>query len=152
MTDPLRQYPFRPVVGVGAVVLDEGRVLLVRRRFEPLAGQWSLPGGVVELGETLEAAIRRELLEETGLAVEVGPVVEVFDRIIREGDGRIQYHYVLVDYLCTWVGGRPAAGSDVDAVELASLDDLSAYALTPKTIAVIDRAVELAGGLGAPPA
>ena len=92
-----RQYPERPIVGVGAVIIDDGKVLLIRRRYEPLAGQWSLPGGAVDIGETLEAATAREMKEETGLDVEVGPVIEVFDRIIKDEDERVRYHYVLVD-------------------------------------------------------
>src|SRR3989440_8404211 len=95
-----RRYPERPIVGVGAVVLDGDRVLLAKRAHEPLKGQWSLPGGGVEIGETLEEALRREVLEETGLAVSVGPVVEIFERIERQADGRIEYHFVIVDYLC----------------------------------------------------
>ena len=96
-----RSYPARPVVGVGAVVFDADRVLLVKRAHEPLKGEWSLPGGAVELGETLEAAVAREVLEETGLAVDVGPVVEVLDRVQHAADGRVEYHYVIVDYLCS---------------------------------------------------
>jgi len=88
-----REYPDRPFVGVGAVIVDDrARVLLVKRRFEPLAGQWSLPGGAVDVGETLEACVSRELREETGLDVEVGPVIEVFDRIMHDAAGRVQYH------------------------------------------------------------
>jgi len=104
-----REYPARPIVGVGAViVMDDRRVVLVKRRYEPLAGQWSLPGGRLEVGETLEAGTRREIREETGLAVEVGPVVEVFDRNLVDEAGRVRYHFVLVDYLCRPVGGRLA--------------------------------------------
>jgi ADP-ribose pyrophosphatase YjhB (NUDIX family) len=79
-----REYPERPIVGVGAVIVEGGKVLLIRRRYEPLKGQWSLPGGAVEVGEALERAVEREMLEETGLAVDVGPVIEVFDRITRD--------------------------------------------------------------------
>ena len=100
-----RQYPERPIVGVGAVIVDEGKVLLIRRRYEPLKGEWSLPGGMVEIGETLESALMREMLEETGLRVDVGPVVEVFDRIMRDEQQRVRYHFVLVDYLC-WPADR----------------------------------------------
>jgi len=103
-----REYPDRPFVGVGAVIVDESaRVLLVKRRFEPLAGQWSLPGGAVDVGETLAACVIREMREETGLDVEVGAVIEVFDRIMHDAGGRVQYHYVLVDYVCRPVGGTP---------------------------------------------
>ena len=100
-----RIYPDRPFVGVGAVIVDGDRVVLIKRRFEPLQGQWSLPGGAVEVGETLEGCVVREMREETGLEVEVGPVIEVFDRITRDEDDRVRYHYVLVDYLCWPIGG-----------------------------------------------
>ena len=139
-----RQYPDRPFAGVGAVIVDGARVLLIRRRFEPLAGEWSLPGGVVEAGETLDACVRREMREETGLEVEIGPVIDVFDRITRDEDGRVRYHYVLVDYLCWPSGGTLQAGSDVDAAVWADSGDLSTYHLTDKAIAVIARALELA--------
>ena len=140
-----RQYPDRPIVGVGAAVLDEaGRVLLIRRRFEPLAGQWSLPGGMLEVGETLEAGVAREVAEETGLQVAVGPVIEVFDRIMRDAGEKVQFHFVLVDYLCRPIGGSLAAGSDVDAAEFADPAHLAAYGLTEKATAIIARALELA--------
>ena len=145
-----RQYPDRPFVGVGAVIVEAGsaRVVLIRRRFEPLAGEWSLPGGVVEAGETLNSCVVREMWEETGLEVEIGPVIEVFDRITRDDDGRVRYHYVLVDYLCRPSGGMLRAGSDVDAAVWADAADLSAYHLTDKARAVIARALELAAGGG----
>lgn len=135
----MRTYPPRPIVGVGAVVLVDGKVVLVKRRFEPLAGQWSLPGGAVELGETLEAGVARELLEETGLEVEVGPVIEVFDRISLDEQKRVRYHFVLIDYLCRPVGGRLARGSDVADVALVNPEDLASYSLTSKATAVIMR-------------
>jgi ADP-ribose pyrophosphatase YjhB (NUDIX family) len=139
-----RQYPERPIVGVGAVVVVDGRVVLIRRRFEPLKGQWSLPGGAVEIGETLEAAVAREIHEETGLEVDVGPVVEVFDRITRDPDQRVRYHYVLVDYLCFPMGGELQAGSDVDDAVLADPENLTSFKLTAKATAVIERALQLA--------
>ena len=135
-----RQYPLRPIVGVGGVALVDGRVLLIKRRFEPLAGRWSLPGGALEVGETLAEGLAREMKEETGLDVEVGPVVDVFDRITRDPDGRTRFHYVLVDYLCRPRGGEPVAGSDVSEVALVEIGDLAQYDLTPKTIDVINRA------------
>jgi 8-oxo-dGTP diphosphatase len=142
-----RQYPERPIVGVGAVVLDEhGQVVLIRRRFEPLAGHWSLPGGTLELGETLETGVAREIREETGLDVAVGPVIDVFDRILLDDERRVRYHFVLVDYLCRPTGGTLAPGSDVDEAVLANPDDLTRFALTAKAAAVIARGVELARG------
>jgi ADP-ribose pyrophosphatase YjhB (NUDIX family) len=119
-------------------------VLLVRRRFEPLAARWSLPGGAIELGETLEAAVAREALEETGLIVAVGPMIEVFDRIQRDADDRVRYHYVLVDYLCRPVGGALAAGSDAAEAVFAAPDALDPYDLTDKARAVIEEGLRLA--------
>ena len=139
----MRTYPDRPIVGVGAVVFDARRVVLVRRAHEPLKGQWSLPGGTLELGETLETGVAREMREETGLEVDVGPVIEVFDRIFLDGERRVRYHFVLVDYLCWPVGGDLQAGSDVDQAILVDPAALDAYDLTDKAQAVITRAVEL---------
>jgi ADP-ribose pyrophosphatase YjhB (NUDIX family) len=128
---------------VGAVIVQHEKVVLIRRRYEPLAGQWSLPGGVVEIGETLESSVAREMSEETGLTVEVGPVIEVFDRITRDAEGRVRYHYVLVDYLCWPVSGELRAGSDVDDAVLVEPSDLYRYNLTLKATAVIERALQL---------
>ena len=139
-----REYPERPVIGVGGVILVEGQVVLVRRRFEPLAGRWSLPGGMLEVGETLEAGVSREMTEETGLEIEVGPVIEVFDRITYDQSRRVQFHFVLVDYLCWPSGGQLQAGSDVDRVVLATPAALQDYNLTEKATEVIGRALELA--------
>ena len=140
-----REYPSRPIVGVGGVLFIAGRVLLIKRRFEPMAGRWSLPGGALEVGETLAEVLAREMKEETGLDVDVGPVVDVFDRITRDDQGRVRFHYVLVDCLCTVRGGTPVAGSDVAEVVLADPDDLGRYDLTPKSLEVVRRARELAG-------
>jgi 8-oxo-dGTP diphosphatase len=150
-----REYPARPIVGVGAVILiprtealalgygepapDTG-VVLVKRRFEPLAGRWSLPGGALEIGETLEAGITREVAEETGLAITVGPIVEVFDRILLDASGRVQYHFVLIDYVCRPVDGRLRAGSDVADVTLADPDELEPFGMTEKAVEVIRKA------------
>jgi 8-oxo-dGTP diphosphatase len=138
-----RQYPERPIVGVGAVIVDAGKVVLVKRRYEPLAGQWSLPGGTLELGETLEAGAAREIREETGLHVEVGPIIEVFDRIMLDDERRVRYHFVLVDYLCRPVGGELQADSDVDDAVLVAPGSLGPYNLTDKARAVIARALAL---------
>jgi 8-oxo-dGTP diphosphatase len=138
-----RRYPDRPFVGVGAVIVQDGKVLLVKRKHEPLAGQWSLPGGAVEVGETLEACLVREMLEETGLEVRVGPVIEVFDRITHDAEGRVMYHFVLVDYLCWPTGGTLCASSDVAEARFADPHDLFQYDLTTKATSVVERALEL---------
>jgi 8-oxo-dGTP diphosphatase len=140
-----RAYPDRPFVGVGAVIVDRGRVVLIKRRFEPLAGRWSLPGGAVDVGETLVECVTREMLEETGLVVDVGPVVEVFDRIVRDANGRVQFHYVLVDYVCRPIGGVLRAGSDVAEAVYVEPDALGRYALADPATAVIAKALEVAG-------
>jgi ADP-ribose pyrophosphatase YjhB (NUDIX family) len=138
-----RSYPDRPYVGVGAVIVDGGKVLLVKRKYDPLAGRWSLPGGGVEVGETLEASVAREMFEETGLEIEVGPVIEVFDRIVRDEDGRVRYHFVLVDYLCWPAGGSLQAGSDVADAVFVDPGELVPFDLTAKATAVIERALAL---------
>jgi len=107
-----REYPESPLVGVGAVIVDGDRVLLVRRGTAPLLGEWSLPGGVLECGETLRQGVEREVREETGLVVETADMLGVYERVIRDDLGRVRYHYVLVDFLCRPVGGEVRAGSD----------------------------------------
>jgi len=140
----MREFPARPVVGVGAVVLNStGRVLLVKRAHEPLKGEWSLPGGGVEIGETLEAALRRELFEETGLDIQVGPVVEVLDRIEYAPDGRVAYHFVIIDYLCHVTDDRFVCGSDADDVCWVSFDELAGYRVRENAIAVITKAISM---------
>ena len=136
----MRKYPERPIVAVGAVIIDGARVLLIKRANEPSKGEWSLPGGAVEIGESLEAALAREVREETCLDVTVGPVVEVLDRIRRDEVDRVEYHYVIVDYLCHPRGGTAACGSDADEVRWAALDDLASFRLTPGVMAVIEKA------------
>jgi 8-oxo-dGTP diphosphatase len=131
--------PGRPVVGVGAVVIHRGRVLLVRRGKEPLRGRWVIPGGTVELGETLEEALVREVREETGLTVRPRERVWVVDRIERERGG-VRSHYVIVDYLCRYVSGTPRAGSDAEAVALVSPEDLPSYDLPGKALEVVQDA------------
>lgn len=135
-----RLYPARPIVGVGGVIIDGDRVVLIKRKYEPLAGRWSIPGGTLEVGEGLEEGVARELVEETGLVVRVGPVIEVFDRILRDEDGRVKYHFVLVDYLCLPVAGSLQAGDDVSDAEWVGFDDLAPYDLTAKATDVLRRA------------
>ena len=143
MTHPAREYPERPIVGVGGIVLDGNRVLLVRRSREPLKGQWSIPGGAVEVGEPLADALRREMREETGLQVRLLGLVEVLDRILRDSEGRIQYHFVLMDYLCQPVGGELRAGTDAAQVRWVEREKLSEYGLRPETQEVIEKAFAL---------
>jgi mutator protein MutT len=139
----VRTYPERPIVAVGAVILDNGRVLLVQRGQEPLKGEWSLPGGAVEVGETLEAALVREVREETSLDVMVGRVVEVLDSIRRDADGRARYHYIIIDYACRVRGGTSTAaahGTDAADVRWVPVDELESYGVTTAAIGVIRKA------------
>jgi 8-oxo-dGTP diphosphatase len=128
-----REYPESPLVGVGAVIVDRRndnhRVLLIRRGTPPLLGEWSLPGGVLECGETLREAVTREAREETGLVVEPSEMLGVYERVIRGADGRVRYHYVLIDFLCRVAGGDLAAGSDAADVRWFTRDELPALAL-----------------------
>ncbi len=142
-----REYPEAPIAGVGAVIVRKNpdgdhQVLLIRRGQEPLKGEWSLPGGAVELGETLEQAIGREVLEETGLIVDVVDTVKAFDRISRDDAGRVRYHYVLVDFLCRVTGGSLACATDAVEARWATADELQG--LTPLTVEVIRKALEMA--------
>jgi len=137
-----REYPDRPIVGVGAVIVDQGRVVLVKRGNPPLLGEWSLPGGVVELGETLRSAAEREAGEETGLIVKAGQVIEVLDRIIPGKDGAPQYHYVLIDFLCTVEGGQLRAGGDAAGVRWATQAELAKYKMEQPAMKVIRKAFE----------
>ncbi len=145
-----REYPQAPLVGVGAVIVYQDRVLLVRRANEPLKGQWTLPGGMLELGETLAQGVAREVREETGLEVEAVELVEVLDRIHREA-GRVRFHYVIADYLCRVTGGELRAASDAGAVrwvERAEWNSHSALVLDPITVRVIEKGWQRARALG----
>jgi 8-oxo-dGTP diphosphatase len=134
-----RDYPDRPIVGVGAVIVQENRAVLVKRGAPPLQGEWSLPGGVVEIGETLRTAAEREALEETGLVVEAGDVLEVVDRIIPGENGRTQYHYVLIDFLCRVTGGELRAGGDAADTAWAAEDELEKFRLEKLALDVVRK-------------
>jgi 8-oxo-dGTP diphosphatase len=140
-TQVQREFPQTPLVGVGAVIVQEGRVLLVRRGSEPLKGHWTLPGGVLEVGESLIEGVVREVREETGLEVEVIELIELLDRIHRD-NGRVRYHYVIADYLCRVTGGELRAASDADAVrwvERAEWNSHSALIVDPVTVRVLEK-------------
>ncbi|MDA1000384.1 MAG: NUDIX hydrolase [bacterium] len=138
-----REYPLRPIVGVGAVILQGEEVLLVRRGKPPRAGQWSLPGGAVETGESLEEACRREILEETGLSIELLSRCAVLDRITRDEWDRVRYHYVLINYACRPTGGVLSASSDISEARWYPLSEIpSLDAITPITARVILETVE----------
>lgn len=140
ITEAERRYPGRPLVGVGAIIFRRDRILMAQRGKEPLKGWWSLPGGALELGESLQDAVRREVLEETGLQVKPLEVFEVFERIMRDSAGAPEYHYVLIDYRCRVTGGELRAATDVCAVEWVRRRDLRNLQITEGTLAVIERA------------
>ena len=146
MTTSSREYPQRPVVGVGGVVIENGRALLIRRGGEPLRGEWSIPGGTLELGESLEQGVARELLEETGLEVRVLDFLEVFDRIFVEPSAESagpRFHFVIVDYLCERITGEPRAGGDATDLAFAAEDDLQRFQLTATATRILRKAFAL---------
>ena len=138
-----REYPDSPLVGVGAVIVRDNRVLLVRRGQAPLLGEWSLPGGVLECGETLREATIREAREETGLTVETGELLGVYERVIRSDDGRVRYHYVLIDFLCRAIAGDLQAGSDAAEVRWFARSELDGLNLPRDTRDVIETGLQL---------
>lgn len=138
-----RLYPKRPMVGVGAVVVRDGFVLLERRGQPPAQGTWSLPGGLVDAGERLEEAVRREVREECSIEVEVGPLLGVFEPLVWDEEGRLLYHYVVIDYLARYVSGDPVIGDDAAELRWVAFDELGAYTLLPATREMIERARNL---------
>jgi ADP-ribose pyrophosphatase YjhB (NUDIX family) len=139
-----REYPARPIVGIGIVVIKGDSVLLVRRGKPPNVGTWTLPGGAQEVGETTEQAARRELLEETGLEVDTLHFAATVDNIRRDADGRIRYHYTIIDFAARWVAGEPVAATDVTEATWAKLDALDEYGLwseAHRVIAIAHRLV-----------
>ncbi len=140
-----REYPEAPIVGVGAVIIENGRVALVKRGHDPFIGDWSLPGGALELGETVTDAVRREVLEETTLVVEPMSLLNVYDRVILDNDERILYHYVLIDYLCRRVSGELQAGSDCDRAHWFTIEETTKLSLPADTAEVIRLGFARAG-------
>jgi len=140
-----REFPEFPLVGVGAIIIKDDRVVLVKRAHPPIQGQWSIPGGVLEVGELVRQAAIREAREETGLIVEPGELLGVYDRILRDGEHRVQYHYVLVDFLCRPVGGELRADSDAAEVRWFARDELPALQLAEDTQEVIHKGFENLG-------
>jgi 8-oxo-dGTP diphosphatase len=143
-----REYPERPIVGVGGVVIANGHALLIKRGYPPLQGEWSIPGGTLELGETLVEGVRRELREETAIEVRVLDLIEVFERVFRDEAGKVRYHFVILDYLCEAISGSARAGSDVADVAWASEVELEQYLLTLTATRVIRRAFEMSRARG----
>jgi 8-oxo-dGTP diphosphatase len=134
-----REFPEHPLIGVGSIIIEGDRVVLVKRAHPPIQGQWSIPGGVLEVGEMLREAAIREAREETGLVVEPGEVLGVFDRILRDPDHRVQYHYVLIDFLCRKVGGELVAASDAAEVRFFTREELPTLHLAEDTFQVIQK-------------
>jgi len=132
-----RSYPDRPIIGVGAVIIHDGRALIVQRAGEPRKGEWTVPGGVLEIGETLRSGVEREVLEETGLAVKAGSVVDVFENIWPDADGRTEFHYVLVDFLCELISGELKVATDASDARWISLEELDGWKLIGKTAQAI---------------
>jgi ADP-ribose pyrophosphatase YjhB (NUDIX family) len=140
-----REYPDSPLVGVGAIIIDTGRVLLVKRGHPPLAGEWSIPGGALEVGEMVREAAVREVKEETGLSVEAAELLGVYDRVLRDGGGRILYHYVLIDFLCRRVAGELQAAGDADEARWFTPEEAGKLPLAADTAEVIRLGFEKAG-------
>ena len=138
-----REYPSLPMVGVAAVVLREGQVLLVLRGREPAKGIWGIPGGLLELGETLAEGARREVLEECNVKIQVGPVVGVFEPMQRDPDGRLRYHYVVVDLLAQYLGGELRAADDADDACWVDVDRLEELPILPETVAIVRKAAAM---------
>jgi ADP-ribose pyrophosphatase YjhB (NUDIX family) len=134
-----REFPEAPLVGVGAIIIEDSRVVLVKRAHPPLQAEWSIPGGVLEVGELVREAAIREAREETGLTVEPGELLGVYDRVLRDADQRVQYHYVLIDFLCRRVAGEIAAASDATEVRWFAREELAALNLAEDTLDVIRK-------------
>jgi 8-oxo-dGTP diphosphatase len=134
-----REYPDRPFVGVGAVIIEEGRVVLIKRGHAPAIGEWSIPGGTMEVGETVREAVTREVREETGLIVEAGELLGVFDRVLRDPADRVQFHYVLIDFLCAPTGGHLKAGGDAAETRWFTTEEAAKLPLPADTAGIIRK-------------
>jgi len=145
-----REYPDAPLVGLGAIIIEQDRVVLVKRGHPPLSGEWSIPGGVLEVGETIRQAAVREALEETGLAVEVGELLGVYDRIVRDADERTRYHYVLIDFLCRRIAGEPHGAGDAAEARWFTRGELGQLSLAEDTAEVIKLGFERSGSESGP--
>jgi 8-oxo-dGTP diphosphatase len=137
-----REFPDTPLVGVGAIIIEGNRVLLVKRAHPPLQDQWSIPGGMLEVGELVREAAVREAREETGLIVEAGELLGVYDRVLRDAARRVQYHYVLIDFLCRKVEGELAAAGDAAEVRWVTREELRTLNLAEDTLDVIRKGFE----------
>ena len=137
-----REFPEVPFVGVGAIIIEDARVVLVKRAHPPLQAEWSIPGGVLEVGELVREAAVREACEETGLIVEAGELLGVYDRVLRNAEKRVQYHYVLIDFLCRRISGELRAGSDATEVRWFTRDELPGMNLAEDTLDVIGKGFE----------
>ena len=137
-----REFPEIPLVGVGAIIIEDARVVLVKRAHPPLQAEWSIPGGVLEVGELVREAAVREAGEETGLIVEAGELLGVYDRVLRNAEKRVQYHYVLIDFLCRRISGELRAGSDAAEVRWFTRDELPGMNLAEDTLDVIGKGFE----------
>jgi 8-oxo-dGTP diphosphatase len=137
-----REYPNSPLVGIGAIIIEAGRVLLIKRGQPPLLGEWSIPGGMLELGETVREAADREAREETGLTVESGELLGVFDRVIRDEQGQVRYHYVLIDFLCRRISGEVHAAGDADEARWFTQEEAAKLPLAKDTAEVIRHGFE----------
>jgi 8-oxo-dGTP diphosphatase len=139
-----REYPIRPIVGVGGVTIRGGEVLIMKRATAPLKGEWSIPGGGLDVGETIAEGVQREVEEETGVEVRVLGQIETFERIVRDAEGRVQYHYVILDYLCEAIGGELHAGGDATEAAWVAQGELGKYRLTESAARVIAKAFAMA--------
>lgn len=140
-----REYPDRPFIGVGVVIVKDGRVVLVRRGHAPAQGEWSIPGGAMELGETVREAAVREAREETALEIEPGELLGVFDRVLRDESSRTRYHFVLIDFLAKPIGGELRAGEDAAEARWCNQEEIEALQMAEDTLAVIRKALKIAG-------